>query len=92
MIIVDPIQMSARLWTRRRIAEFCHMASTESVEELLTFAMRIGMRATWLQSEDDHPHFDCTPGLRRKAVAAGAVEVDVKTFVTTMYKPKANLK
>ena len=59
-----------------RWTEVCHLFA-DSDEELLAFGGRIGLKATWLQrSKRKLTHFDLIESVRRKAVRAGAIEVD----------------
>lgn len=55
-----------------------HMIA-DSTDELLEMADRIGLSRRWLQAAGtDREHFDVSMSLRRKAVAAGAVEIGVR--------------
>ena len=57
-----------------------HMAA-DSTEELLAMADRIGLARKWLQHAGTHKeHFDVSMSLRTKAVAAGAIEIDMRTL------------
>lgn len=60
----------------------CHMTA-DTLDELLAFADRIGLRRAWLQDGDkvDRFHFDLTVGRRAAAIAAGAIEVDPYEFL-----------
>src|SRR5208282_4321399 len=51
----------------------CHLTS-ETVDELQTFAVRLGLKPEWFQ---DHrvPHFDISKGIREKAIILGAIPV-----------------
>ena len=67
---------------RRYGTVWCHMVSDTSEEELHAFAQQIGMRREWFQRDRrrdgvTHAHYDLTPGRRARAIAAGAVEVDM---------------
>jgi hypothetical protein len=52
----------------------CHLIA-DSVEELIEFAVRLGMREEWFQPKSS-PHFDLTAEGREIAVANGAIELD----------------
>ena len=52
----------------------CHLLA-DSVEELHVFARRIGLKREWFQERNHLAHYDLTAGMRRKAIAAGAVQV-----------------
>ena len=60
----------------------CHMIA-DSVEELITFAVSIGLRAEWFQPKSS-PHFDITGEGRRLAVRNGATELDQRQLVTKL--------
>lgn len=68
--------------------QWCHLISDESVEELHTFAQRIGMRRSWAQlpPKASSPHYDLTPTRRMAAIAAGAVEADRSDFVAALHR------
>ena len=57
----------------------CHLIA-DSVEELIDFAVSMGMRREWYQPRSS-PHFDLTADGRRLAVEKGAVELDNRAFV-----------
>lgn len=51
----------------------CHMIA-DSSDELLAMADRIGMARRWIQEKDTaREHFDIGLGMKKKAIAAGAV-------------------
>jgi hypothetical protein len=54
--------------------EACHMYA-DSVNELLSFAVRIGLKPERLQQDDFLPHFDLVRAKRRRAIRAGAIPV-----------------
>lgn len=53
----------------------CHMVA-DTLPELHAMAKKIGLRSTWFQDHDKHPHYDFSAKFRRLAVEAGAQEVD----------------
>ena len=57
----------------------CHLIA-DSVEELIEFAVSMGMRPEWYQPLSS-PHFDLTTDGRRLAVENGAIELDSREFV-----------
>lgn len=88
MIVVDvlfdgrayyhgPYKEQARRVGARNGHLWCHMSSTGSLEELDTFAKRIGMRPAWR----DGDHYDLTPGKRALAVKLGAVEITAEQAI-----------
>jgi len=54
----------------------CHLISDLSESELLDFAQGISIPLAWYQPRGTVPHFDLSPGWRKKAIAAGARDVD----------------
>ncbi len=52
----------------------CHLIA-DSVEELLEFAVRMGLRPEWFQPKSS-PHFDLNAEGRGVAVRMGAIELD----------------
>lgn len=59
---------------------WCHMIA-DTHEELVRFAMRIGLKGEWIQYQGRRwEHFDLTPGKRRQAVSCGAVEISQEEF------------
>ena len=60
----------------------CHLIA-DSVEELIEFAVSIGLRPEWYQPRSS-PHFDLTADGRRVAVEQGAIELDSRAFVTKL--------
>lgn len=85
MIIVDDLQHWGRIYRSgagsqaervgaRNGDMWCHLSSTPDdadFAELHRLAAHIGMRRAWFQGD----HYDLTPGRRRLAVRAGAVEI-----------------
>jgi hypothetical protein len=57
----------------------CHLIA-DSVEELITFAVEMGLRAEWFQPRSS-PHFDLTREGREAAVRHGAIELNNREFV-----------
>jgi len=57
----------------------CHLIA-DSVEELMEFAVAIGLRPEWFQSRST-PHFDLTADGRKLAVEHGAVQLDQRQLV-----------
>ena len=62
----------------------CHMMA-DTTEELLAMADRIGVQRKWIQKAGTYKeHFDVCLSKRKKAVAAGAIEVSSFDFVDRM--------
>jgi len=57
----------------------CHLIA-DSVEELKTFAVNMGLRVEWFQHKSS-PHFDLTAEAREIAVQHGAIELSNREFV-----------
>lgn len=57
----------------------CHLIA-DSVEELLEFAVSMGLKPEWFQPKSS-PHFDLTVEGRGIAVRHGAVEIDQRQLV-----------
>jgi hypothetical protein len=55
----------------------------DSVEELIEFAVEIGLRAEWFQPRSS-PHFDLTREGRVAAVRHGAIQLSNREFVTKL--------
>ena len=58
----------------------CHLIA-DSIEELMTFAIAMGLRPEWFQPSSS-PHFDLTKEGRLAAVRHGAIELNNREFVT----------
>jgi hypothetical protein len=65
----------------------CHMAA-DTLPELHSFALRIGLRVTWFQ-DGRHPHYDLTTSKRGVAVAYGAQEVSSRGLLRVTQACKA---
>jgi len=63
----------------------CHLVA-DAESELCLFAEKIGLRLEWFQRNPRLPHFDLTANMRRKAVKAGAIEIDRRQLVKMMRK------
>jgi hypothetical protein len=68
----------------------CHLIA-DSVEELIAFAISIGMRREWYQPKSS-PHFDLTAELRAAAVSKGAIELDNRALVAKLRELRAKSK
>lgn len=90
MIVVDDIvEYPSSMTTERGLPGrfWCHMQSTDNQTpageaELRTLAMKLRCRESWIQKPGlpNRVHFDLTPKMRAKAVALGAVEVNLQEF------------
>jgi hypothetical protein len=68
----------------------CHLIA-DSVEELIDFAVSIGLRPEWYQPKSS-PHFDLTAEGRAFAVSAGAIELDNRALVAKLRELRAKRK
>jgi hypothetical protein len=78
-VYVDSARIPAKVG--RHSARWCHLMSDQiDPAELHAFAARIGLKRAWFQQGriPVHDHYDVTEGMRRAAVAAGAVQVDIR--------------
>jgi hypothetical protein len=57
----------------------CHLIA-DSVDELMEFAVGMGLRREWFQAKST-PHFDLTAEGRKLAVEHGAIELDQRQLV-----------
>jgi len=77
LVAVTPAQLASSPWRWRWS---CHLVA-DTLDELHAFAAQLGLRRSWFQDRRKLPHYDLTPGMRRKAVAAGAVELSIKDMM-----------
>lgn len=69
-VYVDDMQMEARVG--RLNAQWSHMMA-DSVDELVEFSVKLGLRKAWLQNKRSGMHFDLTEPKRQMALKKGAV-------------------
>lgn len=60
----------------------CHLIA-DSVEELMQFAVAMGLRQEWFQAKST-PHFDLTAEGRATAVEMGAIELDRRELIAKL--------
>ena len=53
----------------------CHLFA-DTLEELHTFAISLGMKREWFQDGHSLPHYDLTEKRREVAVKNGAIEIN----------------
>lgn len=63
----------------------CHMWA-DSLEELHTFARRLGLRRGWFQDHTRLKHYDLTAERRQKALQLGALEASLKAYFVGVLK------
>jgi len=86
MIVIDACRRCGAPWPG---GVACHLVSDECERELLDFAARLRIPLAWYQAGSTVPHFDLSPGWRRKAIAAGAVEVGLHGMAEAMKRWRA---
>ncbi|HDS1555244.1 DUF4031 domain-containing protein [Stenotrophomonas pavanii] len=59
---------------------WCHMAA-DSLEELHSFARRLGLKRSWFQENCRYPHYDITMEIRDNALKLGAIDSDRPTII-----------
>lgn len=70
-------------------SRWCHMTA-DNTEELITFAVRLGLQAKYIQYRGTgKEHFVVTESKRRLAVSRGAVEVSYRDHVMAMAQRRA---
>ena len=72
-IYVDPLRPYPQEW--------CHLATDGDLDELHTFARRIGLKRSWFRAHPLPPHYDLTAAKRARALNAGAVPVSSQDLV-----------
>ncbi|NOT47903.1 MAG: DUF4031 domain-containing protein [Acidobacteria bacterium] len=65
----------------------CHLIA-DSVDELMEFAVSIGLRREWFQPKSS-PHFDLTAAGRKVAVEHGAIEISQRDLVKKLREIRA---
>jgi hypothetical protein len=78
-VYVDNFRAPARVG--RITARWSHLVTDNpDLTELHEFAARIGLRHVWFQTgkHAHRPHYDVTDTKRTAAIAAGAIEIDVR--------------
>jgi len=82
-VYVDPLfkTLKSKKW---RHDEACHLIG-DSLEELHSFAEKIGLKHCWFQPRRKGPHYDLTANVRRKAISSGAKELNRKEFFRKVY-------
>jgi hypothetical protein len=85
-VYVDALAVHGR-W---RWGVSCHMVA-DTLEELHEMADRIGHKREWFQPGDTNPpHYDLAASRRKRAVAAGAIEIDRRQMVRFMREWRRN--
>ncbi|AGA76044.1 DUF4031 domain-containing protein [Pseudomonas plecoglossicida] len=75
---------------RWRGREWCHLVA-DSLDELHTFADRLGLKRSWFQSKTLYPHYDVTKTVRTRALALGAQGADRETIVSCARRMRSEM-
>jgi hypothetical protein len=65
---------------RWRGREWSHLVA-DSLDELHTFADRLGLQRRWFQSKSRYPHYDVTASVRARALSLGATGAEREVIV-----------
>lgn len=74
-ILVDcsPLHKKGRSWF--------YMTSDKSIDELIIFSRKVGLKREWLKMDGGLPRFEITSFFRKRAVALGAKETSPKELL-----------
>ena len=62
--------------SRYKTGLWCHMATDGDLEELHSFAKKIGLKRAWFQDHHCVPHYDLRPSKRTLAIKEGAISTN----------------
>lgn len=90
MIVVDPVANYMKDGRPMRAAHLLSdLSGITGTKELMGFAMKIGLKASWLQNgATDTEHFDLMGRMIDAAVQAGALRVDRHRLVEILRKKR----
>lgn len=74
-------------WRGKR---WCHLVA-DSINELHTFADRLGLKREWFQDRTMYPHYDVTVSVKERALALGASPGDKRTIIMCAKQLKIEL-
>jgi hypothetical protein len=75
-LIPATVPNGSRLVTSKWSHLMCDTTGPEGTRELISFAVRLGMRPAWIQYRGTaKEHFDLTEGKRWQAIRLGAVQI-----------------
>ena len=63
---------------------WCHLWTDGDIEELHTFAEKIGCRKSWFQNKKRFPHYDLVPSKRKLAIENGAIELSLIKYARSI--------
>ena len=72
-IYVDDVFVPARIGAHQ--SRWCHLMTDGEIQGLHAFARSIGAMRSWFHPHERLPHYDVPEDVRKKAVAAGAIEI-----------------
>ena len=76
-----------------RLGKSCHLMTDGTDEDLVQFAIGIGLKREWLQNAGTHKaHFDLVASKRALAIRSGAEEVDRYGLVELLNQKRAHLR
>ncbi|AYG47263.1 DUF4031 domain-containing protein [Pseudomonas sp. Leaf58] len=75
---------------RWRGREWCHLVA-DSLDELHSFADRLGLKRSWFQSKTLYPHYDVTKSVRSRALAMGAKGADREQIVSCAKRMRSEM-
>lgn len=75
---------------RWRGREWCHLVA-DSLDELHSFADRLGLKRSWFQSKTLYPHYDVTKSVRSRALAMGAQGADREQIVSCAKRMRSEM-
>ena len=68
----------------------CHMIA-DTKDELLNMVDKIGVQRKWIQEEGTYnEHFDVCLSAKKKAIAAGAIEINFRLYASSVNYRKIN--
>ena len=79
----EEIRWRGRVW--------CHLVA-DSLDELHSFAARLGLQRKWFQSKSFYPHYDVTLSVKVRAMRLGAVHADRRKIIGCCKQMRAQLQ
>ncbi|XLX42645.1 DUF4031 domain-containing protein [Ectopseudomonas mendocina] len=64
----------------------------DSLDELHSFAARLGLQRSWFQSKNYYPHYDVTLSVRARAVQLGAINADRRKIIGCCRQMRAQMQ
>jgi hypothetical protein len=87
MIYVDTIRHYPHCHLHLPHRHWCHLATDRNLEELHTFAARLGLDRSWFRPSESgrFPHYDLLPSTRERALQLGATPVSPVELMRLCY-------